>query len=76
MKSKGRLFILDDDEVILSVLSNALKKEGYEVYSESNTRDVINKIKSWAPDVVMLDITLPKRSGMDILKDIKSDEGL
>jgi DNA-binding NtrC family response regulator len=75
MSGKAKVFILDDDELILSMLSKVLKKEGYEVYSESKTDKIINKIKSWSPDVILLDIRLPKRSGIDILQDIKA-EGL
>ncbi len=74
MKSKGKVFLLDDDELIVSVLSRALKKEGYEMYAETKTDSVINKIKSWAPDIVVLDITMPGRNGMDILQEIKSSE--
>ncbi len=73
MKSKGKVFLLDDDELILSMLSRVLKKEGYEVQSENDTQDVVSKINSWSPDVVMLDIRLPKQSGIDILQEIKSN---
>ncbi len=71
MKNKGKVFLLDDDELILTMLSRVLKKEGYEVYAASTTDDVVNKITSWSPDVVLLDIRLPSRSGIDILKEIK-----
>lgn len=74
MSEKGKIFILDDDDLILSMLSKVLKKDGYEVYSEMQTDGVIKKIRSWDPDVVLLDIRLPKRSGIDILRDIKSEE--
>ena len=62
MSSKGKVFILDDDELILSMLSKVLKKDGYEVYSETRTDDVVKKIHSWGPNVVLLDIRLPKSS--------------
>ncbi len=75
MNDKGKIFILDDDDLILSMLSKVLKRDGFEVQVESETDDIVNKIRSWLPDVVLLDIGLPKRSGMDILRDIKS-EGL
>jgi DNA-binding NtrC family response regulator len=73
MTSKGKVFILDDDELILSMLSKVLKKDGYDVYSETRTDDVVKKIHSWGPNVVLLDIRLPKRSGIDILRDIKNE---
>lgn len=74
MKSIGKVFILDDDQLIVSVLSRALKKEGYEIRAEIDPDDVINKIKTWAPDIVMLDITMPGRDGLDILQEIKGNK--
>jgi len=70
MKKKGKVFLLDDDELIITVLSQALKKEGYEISCETQPQDIINKIQSQAPDVVLLDITLPGRDGIDILREI------
>ncbi len=74
MKSKGKVFLLDDDELIVSMLSRVLKKEGFEVRSDTKTHDVVNKIKSYAPDILLLDITLPGQSGMDILEELKNKE--
>ncbi len=71
MKSTGKVFILDDDELIVSVLSRALKKEGYQIYGETETDQVLDKIQSLDPDVLLLDITMPGQNGMDILKEIK-----
>jgi DNA-binding NtrC family response regulator len=71
MRTKGRIFILDDDELIVSMLSRALKRSGYEVQGENDPEGVMPKVESFAPDIVMLDITLPGRSGMDILKELK-----
>ncbi len=76
MKRKGKIFLLDDEELIVSVLSKTLKKEGYEVYAETITDDVIDKIESWEADVVLLDIRMPGQSGMDILRDIKKGNGI
>ena len=73
MKKKGKIFLLDDEELIVSVLAKALKKEGYEVFKETETEGVIQKIKAWDPDVVLLDIRMPDRSGIDILQEIKGD---
>ena len=74
MKSKEKIFLLDDDQLIVSVLSKALKTDGYEICGETETEGVIEKIKSWAPDIVLLDIRMPGRNGMDILQEIKSKE--
>jgi len=73
MKNKGRIFLLDDEELIVSMLSKALKKDGYEVRVETSTHDIIQKIKAFTPDIVLLDINLQDRNGIDILKEIKDD---
>jgi len=73
MKSKRRLFIADDDDLIVSVLSVLLKSEGYEIHTETKTfKNVADKIGAFMPDVVLLDIKLPAISGLDILQEIKS----
>jgi len=70
MKAKGRVFLLDDDDLIVSMLARALKGEGYDVHPETDPNEAVDKIRSFSPDVVMLDLKLPGKSGMDILKEI------
>jgi DNA-binding NtrC family response regulator len=70
MKAKGRVFLLDDDDLIVSMLARALKGEGYDVQPETDPNEVVDKIRSFSPDIVMLDLKLPGKSGMDILKEI------
>ena len=74
MKNKGKVFLLDDEELIVSVLAKSLKSEGYEVYPETETNGVIEKIKSWDPDVLLMDIRMPDRHGIDILEEIKESK--
>ncbi len=74
MKAKGKVFLMDDDELIVTMLSRALRNEGYDVRSETTAHDAVNKIRSWSPNVAMLDINLPEKSGMDILQELKSKE--
>ena len=74
MKAKGKIFLLDDEELIASMLARSLKKEGYQVHMETKTDDVINKIKASDPDIVILDIAMPERDGIDILQEIISDK--
>ncbi|MBI5558364.1 MAG: sigma-54-dependent Fis family transcriptional regulator [Deltaproteobacteria bacterium] len=75
MKNRGRIFLIDDEELIISMLARSLKKEGYETKIQTNADDVINKISAWHPDLVLLDIHLEEdRSGLDILADIKEEK--
>jgi DNA-binding NtrC family response regulator len=70
MKVPAKIFLVDDDELIVSMLSKVLKNEGYDVRTATNARDVVGKIASWSPSVVMLDIRLPDRNGIEVLEDI------
>jgi DNA-binding NtrC family response regulator len=70
MKHKGKIFLLDDEELIASMLTRSLKKEGYNVHMEIQTDDVVNKIRALDPDIVILDIGMPERDGIDILQEI------
>jgi DNA-binding NtrC family response regulator len=75
MKTRGRVFLLDDDDLIVSMLARALKGEGYEVQAETDPNGIVDKIRPFAPDLVMLDLKLPGTTGMDILKEI-TDRGI
>ena len=70
MKSKGKIFLLDDDELIVSMLERALRGDGYDVYVEGDPEGVLDRIRAFSPDIVMLDIKLPGRNGIDILGEI------
>ncbi|WP_333653559.1 response regulator [Dissulfurispira sp.] len=53
MSGKGKIFIIDDDELIVSILEKALTNEGYEVSSLTTTEDAVNKVKAKSPDVII-----------------------
>lgn len=75
MKIKGRIFLLDDDELIITMLDRALKKEGFETQLQTTGQNIIENIEEWHPDLVMLDIHLGEdKDGLDILHDIKQNE--
>ena len=75
MSSRGKVFILDDDRLVVSMLSRALRKDGYEVEGTEDPRSAVDRISAWSPDVVMLDINLPGADGLDLLGQIR-DRGI
>ncbi len=70
MKSQHKIFLVDDDELIITMLTRALEKEGYTVRAETHTDHIVNKIRAWSPDLLLLDVRLPDISGIDILKEL------
>jgi len=74
---KSRLLILDDDESILQLLAAVFDDEDMELFLESDSEAAVQRVVFDHPNVAVLDICLPKKSGLDVLKEIKQiDPGL
>ena len=67
---RRRLLIVDDEPLILEVLSEHFKAD-YDIETALNGADALGAILRVRPDVVMLDITMPRMNGVEVLKDIK-----
>jgi DNA-binding NtrC family response regulator len=77
MKNKGRVYIVDDDALIVSVITRFLERAGYEVRSSGDAEHLEAGVGSFSPDVVILDIGLPGRSGLEALQSLREmDEEL
>jgi DNA-binding NtrC family response regulator len=73
---RRRLLIVDDEPLILEVLTEHFKTE-YNVETALNGADALGAILRARPDVVMLDINMPRMNGVEVLKDIKQiDESI
>jgi len=75
MRAKGRVFLVDDDDLIVSMLARSLRLAGYEVQAETDPAGVVEKIRAFAPQLVLLDLKLPDASGMDILAELGEGGG-
>ncbi len=74
---KSKLLILDDDEAILQLLAAVFDDEDMEIILETDSDAAIDRIRSDHPNVAILDICLPKKSGLEVLQEIKKiDTGL
>jgi DNA-binding NtrC family response regulator len=69
-KARCRLLIVDDEPLILEVLTEHFKTD-YDVETALNGADALGAILRARPDVVMLDINMPRMNGVEVLKDIK-----
>ena len=68
---KKKLFILDDDLEILNALKDFLGNDDTELMLESDSEAAIDRIKAERPNVAIMDITFPKKSGLEVLREIK-----
>ena len=75
MKTGGRIFLVDDDELIVTMIARSLKKSGYETQVQTSAREIFSKIVAWHPDLILLDIHLDENiTGLDILAEIKREK--
>jgi len=71
---KKRILIVDDEEDILKVLRFRLEANNYEVLSASDGQEGLNKARSEKPDLIILDLMLPKLDGYKVCRMLKFDE--
>ena len=71
----AKILIVEDEEVLLNVLKNKLEKEGFDVLMAENGEDGLRIIREEKPDLVLLDIVMPKMDGLEVLSHLK-DEGI
>ncbi|MCD6162667.1 MAG: response regulator [candidate division Zixibacteria bacterium] len=67
-----RIMIIEDEEPLLELYKHEFEDEGYQVMPINNGREVIDSIKSFKPEVIVLDIRLKGIEGLEILEQIKN----
>jgi adenylate cyclase len=72
-QSSVKVLIVEDDEFLRELYAETLKGEGYQVETAADGEEGLAKIKSDGWDIILLDIILPKMSGIDIMKQLKAD---
>jgi DNA-binding NtrC family response regulator len=73
MSAKGSILVIDDELEIRESLEQLLKLEGYEVDCASTGNEGLKRIEDGIFDLVLLDINLPDRNGLDVLQYVKRD---
>jgi CheY-like chemotaxis protein len=71
-----KILIVDDDPDVILVLSTILQDQGYETLAGSNGVEGWRIMKKDAPDLVLLDLMMPQKSGISLLSDMKKDDDL
>jgi len=75
MQNKARIFLLDDDELIITMLARALHKEGYDTHLLNSSDQAVQKICAWQPHALLLDIDLGEGpNGLDVLEALQKEE--
>lgn len=74
---QGKVVLLVDDDLTLrEMYDERLKAEGFDIIQATNGEEALAKAKESKPNVILLDIMMPKVNGFDVLKQLKADDEL
>ncbi len=73
---KKQVLLIEDERNIIEAIRFILTRDGWSVHTHSNGHDAMDVVRARAPDLVILDVMLPGKSGFDILRDIRADADL
>ena len=67
-EEKPKILIIEDEEELMELLRAKLSKEGYDVACAYDGEEGVNKINEYKPDLILLDIVMPKLDGYGVLE--------
>ena len=73
-QQKKKILLAEDEQFLLRAYINKLEHEGFEVIPVTDGVSAIEKIRSEKPDLVLLDIIMPKKTGFEVLEEAKADQ--
>jgi len=69
-----KILVVDDEQGILQLLDENLSDEGFDVISAENGAVALSRIYSEQPDIVLLDLNIPKVNGFEVLRELRGAE--
>jgi DNA-binding response OmpR family regulator len=72
--AERRILIVDDEPGILEYLEVVLKKEGFQIETAADGQDALQKILKLHPDLIILDLKLPKIQGLELLRILQAND--
>jgi CheY-like chemotaxis protein len=71
---ESRVLVVDDDPDIIDYLETLLEDHGYQVGSATDAAQALTVVAEFRPDVVLIDVLMPGKSGLDLLVNLRRDE--
>lgn len=68
-----RILIVEDEKILRDLLQKKLLKEGYEVLAACDGQEGIEMIRQEKPDLILLDILMPRKDGFGVMEDMQKD---
>ena len=75
-KGMEKILLIEDEELIIRLLSKKLAAIGYDVSLAMNGEEGLEKIKQIVPDLILLDIVMPRMGGFEVMAEMKKDENI
>mgnify|MGYP006120356401 CR=1 FL=1 len=69
-----RVLLIEDEPNIIEAISFILSRDGWTVHTHEDGETAMDKVRATPPDMIILDVMLPGRSGFDILRDLRAEE--
>ena len=69
----GIALVVDDSKTILEMLTKCLRQDGLTVMTAANGAEAMAQLNTQTPDIIVLDVVLPDRSGFEICRDLKAE---
>jgi DNA-binding response OmpR family regulator len=76
MPRNKKILIIEDEQILGDILLNKLISEGYDASWELNGEEGLRKMREMKPDLVLLDIVMPKKDGYEVLEDMQKDSSI
>jgi two-component system, OmpR family, response regulator MtrA len=74
--TRGRVLVVDDDASLAEMLTIVLRQEGFESRMVTRGDEAMGHFRDFRPDLVLLDLMLPGKDGIDVCKEIRSESGV
>jgi CheY-like chemotaxis protein len=71
-----RILIIEDEEILMNLLQRKLIQEGYEVSIARDGDEGLKLMKEASPDLILLDILMPRMGGIEVMEAMQKDDGL
>jgi len=71
-----KILVIDDDPGIVTYFTTLLQDNGYTTVAAADGEEGLQKVRAEKPDLIMLDITMPEKSGVKFYREVKEDPAL
>ncbi len=75
-KKEKKILVVEDDAFLSNILESKLKKEGHDVQLAHDGVEALEALKTFVPNLIILDLIMPRKDGFAVLEELSQDEDL